>query len=107
MNKSIANLFFLSKNYFQKQNKDDFDIKRKSYLMIKFTPNFVLNDLNGIRYSSEEILRNSPYTLLAFFSPLDCSPCLEETNLWQRISEEGKVQVIGIARHIDEKELKN
>jgi peroxiredoxin len=104
----IANLFFLSKNYFlKKQTKENFDITRKHYLVINSAPNFVLNDLDGFRYSSEEILRNSPHTLLIFFSPLDCRPCMEEMNLWQRIWEEGKVQVVGVAWHVDKRELKN
>jgi peroxiredoxin len=105
---SITNLFFLFKNYYLKKHiKEDFDIMRKPYLMSESAPNFVLNDLNGVRYNFEEIFGNSPYTLLVFFSPLDCRPCLEEMNLWQRISEEGKVQVVGVARHIDKRELKN
>jgi len=105
---SIANIFFLSKNYIlRKQIKENFDIMRKPYFMIKSAPNFVLSDLNGVRYSSERILRNSLFTLLVFFTPLDCRPCLEEIDLWKRISEDGIVQVVGIARHIDKKELKN
>jgi len=104
----IINFLLLYKNYIlRKQIKEYTDISRNLSLQVETIPNFVLYDLNGVRYSSEEISRNSPYTLLVFFSPIDCAPCLEEKDLWNRISEEGKVNIVGIGRHVDEKELKD
>ncbi|HZX11383.1 MAG TPA: TlpA disulfide reductase family protein [Acidobacteriota bacterium] len=104
----IINLLLLHKNYIlREQIKKEIDVLINPSLQIEWIPNFELYDLNMVRYNSEEISRNSPYTLLVFFSPIDCAPCLEEKDLWKRISEEGKVKIVGIGRHIDMKELRD
>lgn len=104
----VINFLLLYKNYsLKKQIKEDIDILRNPTLQIKSVPDFILYDLNGVRYSSQEILSNSPYTLLVFFSPADCASCLYEKELWKRISEAQKVKIIGIARHMDKRELRD
>jgi len=104
----VINFLLLYKNYIlKKQIKADIDIMINPPLSVKSVPYFVLYDLNGVMQNSQEIVNNFPFTLLVFFSPTDCASCLEEKNLWNIILKEGEVGIVGIARHIDEKELKD
>jgi peroxiredoxin len=71
-----------------------------------FAPHFVLVDLNREVWTIERIVNNARYTMLVFFSPQDCPSCLLESSLWESIYKSQQVAVVGIAKHVDEKELK-
>lgn len=104
----VINFLLLNKNYIlKKQIKEGIDTLRNNSIQIESIPNFILYDLNGLKYSSKEISSSSPYTLLVFFSLTDCATCLGEKDLWNKISEQKKVKILGIARHLDERELRN
>lgn len=101
------NFALLYKNsILKKRIKEDIDILKNPSIKIKSIPDFVLYDLSGERYSSQRIVNNSPHTFLVFFSPADCASCLLEKELWKKISEK-MIKIIGIARHIDLRELKD
>jgi len=76
-------------------------------LKAKFIPDFLLSDLEDNVHDSKKIIGLSPFTLFVFFSPSDCAPCLLERELWKEISDSNKVNIIGIARHVDKRELKD
>lgn len=97
----IINIYLFD-NYIFKKN-----IPIDQHIKIESIPDFTLYDLDGVSYDSQEILNNSFYILLVFFSPTDCASCLYEKRLWKRISEEGIVKIVGIARHISQRELKD
>lgn len=82
-------------------------LRKKPTFKIRSIPNFVLYDLEGKRFEYNKIINISGYTLIIFFSPTDCVSCLNEKKLWKRISDEKKINILGIARHIDKKELIN
>lgn len=71
-----------------------------------FVPHFSLFDLNKEAWSTDMIVRKSPYAMLVFFSPQDCSTCLLESSLWKYIYEHWQITVIGVARHMNERELR-
>jgi peroxiredoxin len=70
------------------------------------SPYFVLLDLQGHRWSIDSILQNRSHALLVFFTLQDCPSCLGEQVLWKKLFENIGVNVIAIARHIDEGELR-
>jgi peroxiredoxin len=70
-------------------------------------PRFVLPDMAGQPSTSDEILGRDSYTLFVFLSPSDCSPCLEEVNLWRRLASGRQgLGVCAIARHTNIRELR-
>ncbi len=73
----------------------------------EFIPSFSLPDLKNNVYDSKKIIGLSPFTLFVFFSPSDCRSCLLERELWKEIFKSRKVNIIGIAKHADKKELKD
>lgn len=73
---------------------------------IIFAPHFVLVDLNREVWSIERIVNSARYTMLVFFSPQDCPSCLLESSLWESIYKSQQVAIVGIAKHVDEKELR-
>jgi len=82
-------------------------LKSKQLFQLQTAPNFVLNDVHGVSYELEKLFIDSRLVLLVFFSPMDCAPCLDERDLWNRISREGKIKVVGVARHKYLKELRD
>jgi peroxiredoxin len=70
-----------------------------------FIPHFSLVDLSGEIWSAERILSEAPYSMLVFFSLQDCPICLSESSLWESVFESRQVGVIGIAKHVNEREL--
>lgn len=72
---------------------------------IVFAPHFVLVDLDGGVWTVDRMTNEARHTMLVFFSPQDCADCLLESSLWESIYRSKEVAVIGIARHVDEREL--
>lgn len=70
------------------------------------SPYSTLFDLKGQEWSTESILRNRSHALLVFFTLQDCASCLGEYVLWERLFKIHKVNVIAVARHVDEAELR-
>lgn len=76
-----------------------------NHFEVNSVPCFASFDLLGRRYDVKDIISSAPFTLLIFFSLLDCADCLLEYELWKVIHKSRNINVVGIARHIDEKEL--
>lgn len=85
-----------------KQNAIRPTIVTSSYLSV---PVFTLKDLDEMECRVQDLLFEYSYTLFVFFSPSDCASCLYESNLWRRLSDEKRINVIGIAKHSDKREL--
>lgn len=101
-------IFFYYKNIHSKKTaKVNAASSKNPCLPIKYIPDFVLWDLNDMSYSSQDILKDSGYILLVFFSIYDCALCLYEMELWKRIFEERKLKIIGITGTADREELKD
>ncbi len=92
----IANLILLHYNIQRK----------KEAATIKSVPDFSLPDLNGNIIGSYEIRKN-PFTLIVFFSPSDCISCLSGKKMWDAIAEDKNINVLGIAKHSDRRELRD
>ena len=101
----VLNIILLYKYLLLKKNYESLIYNSAKH--VAYAPDFILNDLGGKPFDLKKIFENSVYTLFIFFSPLDCQPCLEEKYLWRRIFEEGKINIIGIARHVNERELED
>jgi len=80
--------------------------KQSSNSDLVSVPYFVLKDLEGKRYDVGELIEHIPYTLLVFFSLKDCAACLMEYELWSQIHKMEMINVVAIAQHMDEGELK-
>lgn len=105
----VINFLLIYKNCLVKRHMEEINRNfRKSLISIKTVPNFTLSDLKGKKYESKRIIKDSPFTLLVFFSPTDCISCLHEKELWKIISEKIRgIKIVGIARHINKRELTN
>ncbi len=104
----LLSLFLFYKNFvLRKKIKKNIEIPKCPTVILDLIPTFLLYDLNGVRYRYDDILNSKAYTLLVFFSPVDCRSCLNERDLWNRISKERRIKIIGIATHSDKKELKD
>lgn len=80
---------------------------RSSGALAVSLPKFVLPDMAGEPSNSDEILGRSSFTLFVFLSPSDCSPCLEEVNLWRRLASGRQgLGLCAIARHTNIRELR-
>ncbi len=79
---------------------------RTNPISINSIPFFILNDLHGKFFSSNDITNDSSYILLIFFSLKDCPSCILEYRLWNKIHEIKNVRSYGIVRHADKNELK-
>jgi peroxiredoxin len=88
-------------------NKRYKTLKGQVPISLDYAPNFILDDMEGKTYELDKLANNSSFILLVFFSPMDCGPCLEEKFLWQEISNEGRIKVVGVGRHVDARELRD
>lgn len=77
---------------------------RPNYAIV--SPYFVLTDLQGRRWSIDSILQNRSYALLVFFTLQDCPSCLMEYVLWEKLYRSYGINIIAVARHADEGELR-
>jgi peroxiredoxin len=89
------------------QNWQSYQVELTSLkLKQKNIPNLQLQDIDGKEHSLEKVIEQKPYTLFIFFSPSDCSVCLEEKTLWRKLQGLGSVNVIGISPYKYYDELK-
>jgi peroxiredoxin len=55
--------------------------------------------------SLSDLVGQSEFTVLVFFSPSDCPPCFSEKDLWGQIPKRCGIPVFGIASNPDPREL--
>lgn len=107
----FSNVFVLLENRQLKkmiaQNRQSYQVELASLkLKQKKIPHLLLQDIEGKVHSLETVIKQKPYTLFIFFSPSDCSVCLEEKTLWRKLQDLGSVNVIGISPYKYYDELK-
>ena len=81
------NLILLFQNVeLKKRIKNNLWISQTPFLQIITVPDFVLYDLKGIEFTSQEILYSAPYLVFIFFSLDDCITCQIEKELLLKIN---------------------
>jgi peroxiredoxin len=99
----FLNGILLYQNYHLKKDKK---VDATSSLKNVTLPKHVFKNLEDKEVDIVDTVKKSNLSLLVFFSLNDCAACLAENSLWQKIYQQTGINVIGIAEHLNEFELK-
>jgi peroxiredoxin len=101
----VCNVALLYQNFRLKASLERVRRSRLNPLGEERSPSFSLPSINGemIQFNPSD----APFTLLFFFSPTDCAPCLDDALILQKLYREqgDALRVIGIASFTNRKEV--
>lgn len=101
----VCNVALLYQNFRLKASLESVRRSRLNPLGEERSPSFSLPSIDGkiVQFNPSD----APFTLLFFFSPTDCAPCLDDALIIQSLFRDqgGDLRVLGIASFTNKREL--